>query len=249
MINLKKVKPKFIRKNNPKIGLITLASDLRIEKDFYNVIHDKEIDLFCNRINSYNPLTNETLKKMAEDIPEVVQNILPNQKLDCVAFGCTSGTIATGYQFIYDKVNLAKPSTKVTTPITSTMNALKTLNIKKLSIFTPYTDEINKSVIKFFKKENIDISELSYFDIASDFDIGRVDPNYLYELLIKKDLQKSDALFISCTALPVLSLIKDLEKKLGKIILSSNQTLIWDTLHQIGYNNKMIEGYGELFNS
>ena len=40
MINLKKVKPKFIRKNNPKIGLITLASDLRIEKDFYNVIHD-----------------------------------------------------------------------------------------------------------------------------------------------------------------------------------------------------------------
>ena len=42
--------------------------------------------------------------------------------------------------------------------------------------------------------------------------------------------------------------INDLEKKLGKIVLSSNQTLIWDTLNQIDYKNK-IEGYGELFNN
>ena len=43
-----------------------------------------------------------------------------------------------------------------------------------------------------------------------------------------------------------LSIIKDLENKLGKIILSSNQTLIWDTLKQIQYKNK-IDGFGELF--
>ena len=44
----------------------------------------------------------------------------------------------------------------------------------------------------------------------------------------------------------LVKIIKDLEKKLGKIVLSSNQTLIWDTLNQIKYKNK-IEGYGELF--
>ena len=55
-------------------------------------------------------------------------------------------------------------------------------------------------------------------------------------------------MFVSCTSLPVLSIIKDLEKKLGKLILSSNQTLIWDTLKQIKYENK-VEGYGELFDN
>ena len=247
-MKLNKIEPKFIEKHNPRIGLITLASDFRIEKDFNNIIYGKEIDLFCNRIQSYNPLTNETLKKMADDIPIVVKNILPDQKIDCIAYGCTSGTIAAGYASIYEKVNSTKPNTKVTTPITSAINALKALKINKLSIFTPYTDEINQSVINYFKKENIEISGLTYFDIASDLDIGKVNPDHLFDVLSKIDLSNSDALFVSCTALPVLSIIKDLEKKISKIVLSSNQTLIWDTLKQIDFKSK-IEGYGELFNN
>tara|TARA_B110001452_G_scaffold234687_1_gene213118 strand:- start:829 stop:1572 length:744 start_codon:yes stop_codon:yes gene_type:complete len=247
-MKLTKIEPKFIKTHNPRIGLITLASDFRIEKDFNNVIHGKDVDLYCNRIHCYNPLTNETLKKMADDIPKVTEDILPDQKLDCVAYGCTSGTIAAGYSSIVKKVNLAKPNTKVTTPITSAINALKALKINKLSIFTPYTDEINQSVINYFKKENINILALSYFDIASDLDIGKVDPDYLFNVLVKNDLSNSDALFVSCTALPVLSVIKDLEKKTGKVVLSSNQTLIWDTLKQVDFKNK-VEGYGELFNN
>ena len=247
-MKLTKIEPKYVKKHNPRVGLITLASDFRIEKDFNNVIYGKDIDLYCNRIQSYNPLTNVTLKKMADDIPNVTKDILPDQKLDCVAYGCTSGTIAAGYQSIFEKVNLAKPKTKVTTPITSAVNAIKSLDIKKLSVFTPYTDEINQSVINYFKKEKIEINELSYFDIASDLDIGKVDPQYVFETLTKIDLSKSDALFVSCTALPVLSVINELEKKLSKVVLSSNQTLIWDTLKEINYNYK-IEGFGELFNN
>ena len=247
-MKLTKIEPKYVKKHNPRVGLITLASDFRIEKDFNNVIYGKDIDLYCNRIHCYNPLTNETLKKMADDIPKVTKDILPDQKLDCVAYGCTSGTIAAGYQSIFDRVNSAKPNTKVTTPITSAINALKILKIKKLSIFTPYTDEINQSVINYFKKENIEIIQLTYFDIASDLDIGKVDPEHLFDVLGKIDLSNSDALFVSCTALPVLSIIKDLEKKTGKIVLSSNQTLIWDTLKNINYNNK-VEGFGKLFNN
>ena len=212
-MKLTKIEPKYLKKHNPRIGLITLATDFRIEKDFNNVVYGKDIDLYCNRIKCYNPLTNETLKKMADDIPKVAEDILPDQKLDCVAYGCTSGTIAAGYQSIHDKVNSVKPNTKVTTPITSAINALKKLNLKEISIFTPYTNEINQSVINYFKKENIEIDELSYFDIASDLDIGKVDPQHVFDTLKKIDLSKSDALFVSCTALPVLSVINELEKK------------------------------------
>ena len=40
-----KIQPKFIEEHNPRVGLITLASDFRIAKDFNNVIHGKDIDL------------------------------------------------------------------------------------------------------------------------------------------------------------------------------------------------------------
>jgi len=247
-MKLSKINPKYLSNPNPRIGLITLASDFRIEKDFNNVINGKGIDLYCNRIHCYNPLTNETLKKMADDITHVTKDILPDQKLDCVAYGCTSGTIAAGYNSIFEKVNAAKPNTKVTTPITAAIKALKKLKVNKISIFTPYTDEINQSVVGYFKKENFIINELSYFDIASDLDIGKVDDKYLFEVLNKINLKDSEALFVSCTALPVLSLIEDLEKNLKKFVVSSNQALIWDSLNQINSNINVV-GYGKLFNN
>ena len=107
-MKLTKIEPKFISKNNPRVGLITLASDFRIEKDFNNVVNGKEVDLYCNRIQCHNPLTNETLKKMANDIPKVTKNILPDQKLDCVAYGCTSGTIAIGEEKIKSEIHKSK---------------------------------------------------------------------------------------------------------------------------------------------
>ena len=146
-----KVDPIFFSERNPRIGLIALGSDFRIEKDFNNIIYGKDIDLYVNRIHCYNPLTNKTLAKMADDITEVTKEILPDQKIDCIAYGCTSGTVAAGYDVIKKKVNLAKPEAKVTTPITSTIKALKKFNINKISIFTPYTKEINDSVVEYFK--------------------------------------------------------------------------------------------------
>ena len=218
-----KIEPKYNPNPNPRIGLIALASDFTIEKDFINVIKDKKIDFFVNRIECYNPLTKENLIRMSEKVTEVTKDILPDQKIDCVVYGCTSGTIAAGYSSIEQKVKLAKPEAKVTTPSTAAIKALKKLNIKKLSIFTPYSKKLNDEVVDYFRKENFEVISNSYFDIESDIDIGKVDQSYLYEALLKVDLKDSDALFVSCTALPVLSIIDKLEKKLNKPVLSSNQ--------------------------
>ena len=85
-------------------------------------------------------------------------------------------------------------------------------------------------------------------DIETDSDIWKVDPDFLYEVLINMDHAAADAVFISCTALPVLQIIKKLETNLNKFVLSSNQVLIWDTLEKIGQNNS-ITGFGKLFTS
>ena len=245
-MDLKKIKPQFIKKPNPRIGLIALASDFMIEKDFLNIIKDKNIDFFVNRIKCYNPLTSENLIKMSEEVTDVTSDILPDEKIDCVVYGCTSGTIAAGHDSIEKKIKLAKPEAKVTTPSTAAITALKKLDIKKISIFTPYPKKLNNEVVDFFKNEKFEITSNSYFDIESDIDIGKVDPDYLYDVLINMDHKDADALFVSCTALPVLSIIDKLEKKLNKFVLSSNQALIWDTLEKIGKNNS-INGFGKLF--
>ena len=242
----KKIDPKFNKYQNPKIGLIALASDYMIEKDFIRIIKDKKVDFFVNRIECFNPLTKENLIKMSEKVTEVTKDILPNEKIDCVAYGCTSGTIAAGYEAIEKKIKNAKPEAIVTTPSTASIKALKKFNIKKIAIFTPYSKKLNDEVLDFFKNENFEIKANSYFNIESDIDIGKVDPNYLYEVLSKMDLKGAEALFVSCTALPALSIIDKLEKKLNITVLSSNQTLIWDTLNSIK-NKETTKGFGKIF--
>ena len=55
----------------------------------------------------------------------------------------------------------------------------------------------------------------SYLDIAADYDIGKVDQDFIYASLVNMNIEDADALFISCTALPVLNIIDKLEKKLN----------------------------------
>ena len=242
----KKIKPYFIKKTIPKVGLIVLATDSMIEKDFLKVFNEVPADLFINRITNYNPVTADNLNKMVDNITSVTENILPGEKVDCVVYGCTSGTIVSGYDNIKKKINLAKPDASVTAPSTAALNALKKKNINKISIVTPYTKSVNDDVVNFFKNNNLEVTSNIYFYIESYVDIGKVDQDKLFEILSEIDHKNAEALFVSCTSLPVLNIIEKLEKKLNMIVLSSNQALIWETLEKINRNNS-INGYGSLF--
>ena len=182
---------------------------------------------------------------MYDQLYLVAKNILPYEKINTVAYGCTSGTIAIGKEKIKKKIQLAKPDCYVTTPITSAIKAFKEMNVKKIALFTPYPESVNKTILEYFNRKNINIISFSTFNIDLDEEIASVDAKHLSETLIKLDMDNSDALFVSCTALPVLEILEEVEKKIGKIVFSSNQTLIWDTLRSVGYKTP-IQGYGKL---
>jgi len=182
---------------------------------------------------------------MYDQIEPVTEKILPGQKINTVAYACTSGTIAIGEDKVKEKVQLAKPDCYVTTPITSAIKAFEEMNVKKISLFTPYPESVNKTILEYFNRKKINIISFNTFNIDLDEDIANVDPKYLSETLIKLNTNDADALFISCTALPALEILDDVEKKIGKTVLCSNQTLIWDTLRSVGYKSP-IQGYGKL---
>ena len=48
--NSKYVTPQFKKTSDPKIGLITLSTDLTMESDFYSIIRDLPVDVFVNEL-------------------------------------------------------------------------------------------------------------------------------------------------------------------------------------------------------
>ena len=140
---------------------------------------------------------------------------------------------------------MAKPDCHVTTPITSAIKAFNKMNIKKVAVFTPYPESVNKTISEYLIKKNINVISFSTFNLNLDVDFARIDPKYLSEILIKLNTDDAEALFVSCTALPALEIIEEVEKKINKPVFSSNQTLIWDTIRSVGYKSS-VYGYGKL---
>ena len=239
------IEPKFKKESNPRIGLLALSTDLTIERDFQSICYSLPINLFVNRIHNENPLTKENLLKMYDQLESITEKILPGEKINTVAYGCTSGTIAIGEDKVKEKIQLAKPGCHVTTPITSAIKAFNKMNVKKIAVFTPYPESVNKTISEYLTKKNINVMSFSTFNLDLDVDFARVDPKYLSEILTKLNINDADALFVSCTALPALEILDEVEKKINKPVFSSNQTLIWDTIRSVGYKSS-VEGYGQL---
>ena len=147
------IKPEFKKETNPKVGLLALSTDLTIERDFNSICHKLPLELFVNRIHNENPLTKENLLKMYEQIDLITEKILPGEKINTIAYACTSGTIAIGEDKVKEKIQLAKPGCHVTTPITSAIKAFKNMNIKKIAVFTTYPEAVNKTIFEYFNKK------------------------------------------------------------------------------------------------
>ena len=157
MINFSQVdlKPRMSKSSNPKIGLITLSTDLTIEQDFRRICHNQNVDIYVNKIPFENPLNKENYLKMAEHLADTANNILPGEHTDSIAYGCTSGTVAIGDKRIVDEINKSKEGTYVSTPIKAALKAFTNLKLDKVAILTPYPEQVNKTIFDYLIKNNI----------------------------------------------------------------------------------------------
>ena len=240
------LKPVIKNTLNPRIGVITLSTDFTIEQDFRKICHGLPLDLFFNRIPFINPLTHENYLKMGNHIPEVSNQILPGQKIDVVAYGCTSGTIAIGEDHIERQVQKSKPNAKVTTPITAAIKAFKKLKLNNIAVLTPYPKDVNLTVFNYLSSNKIKIDSFSSFNLSYDSEIAQVSLDSIMDGISNINLKKVDGLFVSCTALKIMDILEDVEKKFNTTVISSNQAIIWDCLRLIEMDTN-ISGYGKLF--
>ena len=231
---------------NPRIGVITLSTDFTIEQDFRKICHNLPVDIFFNRIPFLNPLTHKNYIKMADHIAETTNQILPDEKIEVVAYGCTSGTIEIGEKRIVTEINKSKPEALITTPITAAVKALKLSKFKKIGVLTPYPKEVNLKVFNYLIEQGFEIKSFSSFNLNYDSEIAKVTPESLIKTISSINDPYIDCLFVSCTALKILDLIGELEKNLNTNIISSNQAIIWDSLRLCKINHN-VDGFGGLF--
>ncbi|MEC9079453.1 MAG: aspartate/glutamate racemase family protein [Pseudomonadota bacterium] len=228
-----------------RIGLIALASDYVVERDFMNMRPSDEVAVFVSRVLNVNPCTVENLRTMGPRLADAASLIIPDGRLDAMVYCCTSGTAAMGYDTVAENIRSVRPGIPVITPITAGLRALSQFSAEQIAVLTPYTDDVNASLVDYIQEYGPRVSATTSFHFANDNDMARIPPEAIVSAAKEADRDDADALFISCTAIRAVDVINEIEQALGKPVVSANQALFWEAVRTAGYTVP-IEGYGRL---
>jgi maleate isomerase len=113
-------------------------------------------------------------------------------------------------------------------------------------VATPYIDGINDLEKKFLSSNGFEVLQIKGLGMEANLAIGRIQWKRIIELVKEADNERAQAAFISCTNLPTINIIPQLEQTLGKPAVSSNTATIWSMLKKIDRDYSWIN-CGRLF--
>ena len=229
-----------------RIGLVALSNDYVTERDFMNMRPNDDVVIYTSRVPNTPDCTVETLQQMQPHITQAASLIVPEGRLDVIAYSCTSGTAVMGFDKVQALIQAARPGIPCVTPITSSLAALDQFGAKRIAVLTPYVDDVNVDIAKYLEASGQKISAFTSFKIASNEAMAKISPESIYQTALTADRDDADALFISCTAIRAVDVIEKIEQKLGKPVITAVQAMFWQALRLAGFNEK-ISGYGQLF--
>jgi maleate isomerase len=218
----------------PRLGLIVPSSNTTMEREFGR-LSPEDFSVHTARLR----LTKVTVKELAEMEKGVERAALKlaDAGVDIIGYGCTSGSLYRGLG--HDKTIEARIEKASGTPAVATagavMSALKGLKIQKVAVATPYIDDINELENEF----------LSSNGIEENIEIGRLNSQDAYELVMRLEYADADGVFISCTNFSTLDKIKELEDAVRRPVISSNTATFWAMLRRCGISIK-IKNFGQL---
>jgi maleate isomerase len=228
-----------------RIGLIALATDHATERDFMNMRPCDDVVVYTSRVRNANPCTVENLRTMGPLLTEATSLILPESRLDVVAYSCTSGTVVIGYDAVAASIRAARPGVSCVTPITAGVAAFEALGAVRVAVLTPYIDEVNRPMVRYLQEHGLDVVALTTFGMEDDNHMAKLPPEAIHAAALEADRAEAEALFISCTAIRAVDALEEIEQDLGKPVVSSIQALYWQSLRLAGYADP-VPGHGRL---
>jgi maleate isomerase len=229
-----------------RIALIVLATDHTTERDFARICDPDQIGVYTNRIDFENPTTRDALLQTGPRLTKAAAQILPDEYLDVIAYGCTAASIVLGNDVVTAYLNAAKPNTPCVTPSSAAFDAFAALDVGRVSVLTPYSREVTDELAQYFSTHGPEVVNASCFGLTDDREMARVSEACIIEAGIAACDPKADALFLSCTGLRAAVCVERIEDRLGKPVITSNQAMIWRCLRLAGLNDP-VSGFGKLF--
>jgi maleate isomerase len=217
-----------------RVGLIILATDHTTEPDFRRMVASERIGVYVARIPYANPTTPDNLRKMQPALSEGARLILPGEELDAICYSCTSASVVIGDAEVDAAIHRGKPDAPVVTPPQAAIRGLRALGARRINVLTPYTVETSRPMAAYFAAAGFDIASFTCLGLDDDREMARIAPEALIDVAREATAGEAEALFISCTALRAAIAVPEIERAIGRPVVSSNLATAWNCLRLCG---------------
>ena len=224
-----------------RVGLLLPSSNTTMEPDLYRMA-PKDVTVHTARM-MLRDVTPEGLEEMAGEATRAAR-LLKTADVDILAYGCTSGSLIRGVEWEKSLKRRLEETAGVPAVTTAgaVVEALRTLGAERVSVFTPYTNAVNIHERLFLEAHGYRVDAMRGLGFTDNQMIGSVSTEQLESFIAPA--HDSDAAFVSCTNLPVVHLIEELEERHRLPFVTSNQATMWAALRGLHRNN--LGGYGSL---
>lgn len=162
--------------------------------------------------------------------------LLAKHEPSAVVWACTSGSFVYRPEGAAEQVRgLADVSR---TPASSTsfafVNAANALGIRRVAVAASYPDDVAALFEEFLAHHGLVVASLSSAGIDTAAAVGRFAPEDVVELAVANDRDDVDAVLVPDTAMRTIGVLDQIERRLGKPVLTANQVTVWEGLRIAG---------------
>jgi len=229
-----------------RIGLIVPSTNAVNEPEFWRMAPEG-VSILTARAMLLGAASEDSYIKMAKAVDGAADQ-LATAEVDIVAYGCTSGSFICPLPELVQGMH-ERTGVPAIAAAGAVVAALRALGVRRIALGTPYVDFVNQREISFLREYGIEVTSLLGLDMGHTQEerraIARVPPEALYRLGRAVDRPDADAVFLSCTNLASLGVIAQLERDLGKPVITSNQACFWACLRRLSITTP-VTGYGKL---
>jgi maleate isomerase len=227
-----------------RLGMLLPSGNVAAEPQFNAMLPDG-VSLHTTRLKLTGS-TDAELLAMAEGVEEGAA-LLADTCADLILFHCTAVSTwdAEMDRTLPERITKAT-GVRATATSRALIAALQALNARRIVMVSPYIEATNIRETAFLEAHQVSVLSAVGLGIAQAKDMISVEPGEWYRLVRANARADADAYFISCTAVRSLEVIDDLERDLGRPVVTSNQVAVWHSLRTMGLQDRL-SGYGRLF--
>ena len=227
-----------------RIGFIIPSSNRMVEPQVQRFMPAGVIPHFT-RIG----MTNKYKAPLDQLLPRILDAtaLLADSKCDVTVLQCTGTSMSGGVDAekrVIDEMERVsgRPALSAASSLTA---AFQVLGVRRLVFLSETKQDGHDKKVRFLREAGYDIVADRAVGLAGSDQYCTMPPQLWYDATLALQRDEADAYFISCANIQSIDVIEDLEERLGKPVVTSNQAAIWCSLRKAGIED-VVPGLGSL---